>query len=78
MTDTSDCTFLYFKPAGKWKYKGRGIFPREPFFKHDGIYEANNGMPGITGDGKWLTVVVIPDEDCDAPYAFPRMIKAIE
>ena len=78
MTDTSDCTFLYFKPSGKWAYEGRGMFPREPFFGHDEIYEANSGMPGITSDGKWFTVVVIPDEDCDAPYAFPRMIKGVE
>lgn len=79
MKDTNDCTFLYFKPkSGKWKYEGRGMFPRDLTVDHDAIYEANNGMPGIIDDGKWLTVVVIPDEDCEAPYAFPRMIIAKE
>lgn len=81
----ADCTFLYFKPGGKWKYDGRGLFPRP---KDDGwhdvcraeIMRENGGMPGLADgyDAKDLTIIVIPDEGCDVPTAFPRMIKAVE
>ena len=74
-----DCTFLYFKPLGKWKYEGRGIFPRDFEVNHNTIAAANGGqMPGINSDGKHMTVVVIPDENCEAPYAYPRMIQNTE
>lgn len=76
-----DCTFLYFKPTGKWRYDGRGTFPhREGYYEitHDLIFEENNGMPGISHDGKDLTVIVIPDDDCKSTAAFPRMIKAVK
>ena len=81
INDMEDCTFLYFKPTGKWKYGGRGTFPdREGYYEitHDLIFEENNGMPGIISDGKDLTVIVIPDDDCKSRAAFPRMIKAVE
>ena len=77
----SDCTFQYFKPSGKWAYEGRGVFPTgDGYFvvDHDAIHKANNGMPGITGNGKHMIVVVLPDEDCNSDVAFPRMIKAVE
>ena len=35
-------------------------------------------MPGISHDGKDLTVIVIPDDDCKSTAAFPRMIKAVK
>jgi hypothetical protein len=70
----ADCTVLYFKPTGKWKYEGRGFFPRADNVNHDAIHNANGGMPGISSDGKHFTVVVIPDEDCEAPFAYPRML----
>lgn len=87
MTDV-DCKFYYFNPNGKWKYEGEGVFPThenlgvpEDFWlvvDHDTIFTANKGMPGISGDGKYLTVVVIPMENCKAKFAYPRMIKAKE
>jgi len=74
----NDCTYLYFKPSGKWAYEGRGVFPdKRGYYEidHDLIFEFNGGMPGITGYGKHLTVVVIPDESCQCLGAYPRMIK---
>lgn len=77
-----DCTFYYFKPGGKWKYEGRGVFPRPPkpgtYYEvnHDAIMKQNDGMPGVLGDAKYMTIVVIPDEECSVPTAFPRMIMA--
>lgn len=81
MTECADCTFLYFKPQGKWKYEGRGRFPRP---KDEGYHEidraailAENGsMPGISGNAEDLTVVVIPDESCEVRTAYPRMLLA--
>ena len=76
-----DCTFLYFKPSGKWKYEGRGVFPRPPVsgeyyeVDHNAVFRANNGMPGISSDGKSLTLVIVPDEDCTAKFAYPRMLQ---
>lgn len=82
-----DCKFYYFKPGGKWKYEGEGVFPShenlglrpEVYYNvdHDSIFKANGCMPGIIGDGKYLTVVVIPNEDCQAKWAYPRMIRAV-
>lgn len=80
MTSKPDCTFLYFKPSGKWMYDGRGVFPPNPIGRgwtpvdRDAIKKANGGeLPGVwTGDG--LIIVVIPDEDCHHAHAFPRML----
>ncbi|MDR5008262.1 hypothetical protein RGK87_04470 [Agrobacterium fabacearum] len=32
MTRQEDCTYLYFKESGKWKYEGRGFFPTADVF----------------------------------------------
>ncbi len=77
-----DCTYLFFKPSGKWKYEGRGRFPRP---QHDGWHEIdraeimreNGGMPGIMGDGADYIIVVIPDDDCDVRSAYPRMLRPV-
>lgn len=79
MTD-HDCTYLYFKPSGKWKYDGRGRFPRP---QDDGwhdvnraeILRENGGMPGISGRAEDLVIVIIPDDECDVRSAYPRMLK---
>lgn len=76
-----DCTFLYFKPGGKWKYEGRGVFPRpvDPGYfdmSREAIIRQNGSMPGINGNALDLTVVVVPDESCDCVLAWPRMLKA--
>lgn len=77
-----DCTFLYFKPSGKWKYEGRGRFPRPPipgkYYEVDrtSIYLENGGFPGINGLADGLTIIVIPDESCDVPTAYPHMLIA--
>ena len=83
-----DCKFYYFKPGGKWKYEGEGVFPThenigldpEEFLEvnHDTIFQANGCMPGIVGSGKYFTVVVIPMEHCEARFGYPRMIKATQ
>lgn len=71
-----DCTYLYFKPAGRWQHGGRGVFPLDLEVDRDAIIMANEGkMPGIISFGYDYVVVVIPDEDCDAPYAYPRMLN---
>lgn len=79
MRDNNDCTFLYFKPSGKWKYEGRGKFPHPPgedYYDVDraAIQRENGGMPGISTDGSDLVVIVMPDDACDAPLAYPRML----
>lgn len=79
-TDVDDCAYLYFKPGGKWKYGGRGRFPRP---QHDGWHEVdrdeiireNGGMPGIVSRGADYVVIVMPDEACDVRSAYPRMLK---
>lgn len=81
---TDDCTYLYFKPSGKWKYDGRGRFPRNPNpngglydVDRDAIIRENGSMPGLAQSYRAddLVVVVIPDEDCDCKMAYPRMLK---
>jgi hypothetical protein len=65
--------YLYFKPSGKWKYDGYGAtIPSDgQRITHDRIREANDGkMPGITGDGKEFTIVIIPQD------SFPIMVPA--
>lgn len=79
-----DCDFYYFKPKGKWKYHGEGMFPDndgiEGYYEvdHDTVYKKNGGMPGIVSDGKDMVLVVIPKPHCSAKYAYPRMILAPE
>jgi hypothetical protein len=79
VTQADDCTYLYFKPGGKWKYDGRGRFPRpQSEGWHDvdrsEIMRENQGMPGITSDASDLIVVVVPDESCDVRSAYPRLL----
>jgi len=76
-----DCTFFYFKPGGKWKYEGRGRFPRPIHdgwhdVNHDEIMRENDGMPGLRFGytAKDLNIVVIPDDECEVQSAYPRMI----
>ena len=74
-----DCTFLYFKPSGKWKYEGRGRFPRPTAdgyhtVNRDEIIRENGSMPGVSTTADDLIVVVVPDEGCDVRSAYPRML----
>jgi hypothetical protein len=74
-----DCTFLYFKPTGKWKYEGRGRFPVLPDegwypVDREAVIKENGGMPGITTDAGSLIVVIIPDEECSSRFAYPRLL----
>ena len=65
--------YFYFKPGGKWKYDGKGAsIPIDGHsLTHNCIRELNGGkMPGITGDGKSYTIVIID------PESYPRMIPA--
>ena len=80
---TEDCTFQYFKAdSGKWKYEGRGVFPFGPTdagkystIDRAAIMQHNNGaMPGISGDGSDMIIVVLPDDDCTAKMSYPHMI----
>lgn len=74
---SADCTFLYFKSSGKWKYEGRGVFPPEPFLGRDDIIRANGGaLPGLRKGylADDLIIVVCPDDSCEAQYAFPRIL----
>lgn len=72
----SDTTYLFFKESGKWKYEGRGFFPNTWDVCRETIMEANGGqMPGISSRGDDYVIVVIPDDDCEAQYCYPRMIK---
>lgn len=78
--DNTDCTFLYFNPSGKWKYEGRGRFPKYPGsgwheIDRAAIYKENDAMPGVSGDAGHFVVVVLPDQDCDHPFAYPRMLQ---
>lgn len=75
-----DCDFLYFKPGGKWKYEGEGVFPhREGYYEvtRELIMEDNDGMPGISGTADEFVVIVIPRPNCTSRFAFPRMLKEI-
>lgn len=63
-------TFHIFKPSGKWYASGRGQLPLETFKTFTGeaqravVLLANDRkMPGITGHGANMRVVVIPDDD---------------
>lgn len=78
--DQNDCTYLYFKSSGKWKYSGRGRFPfPSPEVDRSAIKRCNDGvMPGIMGDALDMVVIVVPDEDSAAAFAYPRMLKAVE
>lgn len=74
-----DCTYLYFTRGGKWKYDGRGRFPRpqQPGWhevNRDEIMRENLGMPGISGRGADYIIVIVPDDACDVPTAYPRML----
>ena len=81
---SNDCTYLYFKPrndgSGKYGYEGRGVFPPYPGsgwqeIDRDAIMSANGGaMPGVTGRAEGLTIIIIPDESCTHPFAYPRML----
>lgn len=68
--------YYYFKPSGKWKYEGEGeSIPKDleavAPLTHDAIRELNRGeMPGIRGDGKYYTIVIIDEE------SWPRLIPA--
>ena len=69
--------YYYFKPTGKWKYVGEGKgIPKSMWayrLTHDDIRKLNDDkMPGISTDGKDLTLVIIDDD------SFPRMILAVE
>lgn len=80
---TPDCDFYYFKPGGKWKYEGEGLFPRSPdgsYYEvdHAAISRENNGMPGISSDALSYIIVVIPRKECGVPTAYPRLIHAVE
>ncbi|MBC7149025.1 MAG: hypothetical protein H5U22_06565 [Rhizobium sp.] len=77
MTDNHDCTYLYFKPSGKWKYEGRGRFPTADVFsiKREHVIDENSGMPGISSRGEDYFVIIIPDDGCAHPFAYPRMIQ---
>lgn len=74
----ADCTYLYFKPSGKWKYEGRGRFPDGDVNRRS-IMQANEGfMPGITSNASDMIVVVIPDDGCTTGFAYPRMLLPTE
>lgn len=81
-----DCTFLYFKPGGKWVAEGRGFFPRNPnpgkYYEVDraAILRENDGTSpglarGVSTDE--FVIIVIPDDDCPEPASYPRMLKEI-
>jgi hypothetical protein len=79
----ANCTFHYFKPRGKWYTTERGVFPpSEPHsyndIRRETIMSANGGkMPGLMTTASNFIVIVIPDDDCDDPQAFPRLLKEI-
>lgn len=80
MNDGYDCTYQYFKSGGKWGYEGRGKFPPQPDGWRDvnrqAIADANGGeLPGISSMAEDMYVVVLPDEDCSALDAYPRLLK---
>jgi hypothetical protein len=84
MNEMNDCTYLYFKSSGKWKYDGRGRFPQNPNpdgswyeVDRDAIVRENGSMPGISYHGNDIVVVIIPDEDCDVTTAYPRMLLPV-
>lgn len=75
-----DCTYLYFNPSGKWKYEGRGRFPRPQIDGwHDvnraEIIRENDGMPGITSSGEDYVIIIVPDENCNVRSSYPRMLQ---
>jgi hypothetical protein len=73
----ADCTLLYFKPSGKWKYEGRGLFPAGDVTRET-IMAANGSMPGIISDASGMIVVVIPDDGCVTGFSYPRMLHPTE
>jgi hypothetical protein len=73
---THDCRFYYFKASGKWGYEGKGWFPHGEVI-HETINLLNGGMPGISSDGMHMTILVIPEDWCKSPEAYPRLLKAI-
>lgn len=79
--DGYDTDFYYFKSTGKWKYEGAGFFPEGPeggdYYEvnHAAIFEANDGMPGISTDGLDYTILVVPRENCKVKTAYPRLLK---
>jgi len=76
-----DCDFYYFKPGGKWKYHGEGMFPdndgKEEWYdvNRKTIVDKNKCMPGVVNDVPDLVIVVIPRGGCKARFAYPRMIQ---
>jgi hypothetical protein len=78
-TVSHDTDFYYFKPGGKWKYEGSGVFPNFDASRpsHDDISRVHGGrFPGINGDGREFMIVVIPRENCHNPCASPCIIRA--
>ena len=75
-----DCTYLYFKPSGKYYAEGIGQFPNTgETINRKVIMDWNdNKMPGIIGEAKEFVIVVIPYYTCESQYAYPRMIKELE
>lgn len=77
MSSEHNATFHCFKPRGKWYTTARGVLPRsvhEPYYQGGAdarpkICAANNGcMPGLSGPGDGLIVVVVADEEVDFGY----------
>lgn len=77
MTREEDCTYVYSKESGKWKYEGRGFFPTADVFtvQREHVVAENGGTPGISTLGDDMFVIIIPDDNCAHPFAYPRMIK---
>lgn len=83
MSDGNNATIHTFKPSGKWYATGRGkVSPRVYINTHDTdrrrqtILEDNGGAcPGLRGQGRTFTWVVIPDEDAQG---FPLMLRGEE
>lgn len=76
-----DCDFYYFKPGGKWKYHGEGMFPdtrSTESMTHEEIRDWNKGTPGISYAGRDMMIVVIPRGNCKAKFAYPRFVKNTE
>jgi hypothetical protein len=76
--DGYNCTFLYFKRSGKWYEDGRGMLPSEHPLERKHIRDLNNGMPGLSSTANSFIVVVVPDDDCNRPNAYPRLLPALE
>lgn len=82
--EPNDCEYYYFKAGGKWKYHGKGRFPRPQndedwgVVERDEIIRENGSMPGITTRGSDYVIIVIPTDECDVRTAYPRMLKPEE